>query len=121
LPPLPALHDAFIQLGGAPVLDHLHALHDATGKAAYITVSKPSGETPPVRARLDALKAALRTYVLQVVASRALDASPAGTELAAKLLQPLLDYEPPKGKSGGASRPADEGEEDQAQGAGART
>jgi hypothetical protein len=86
----------FVQLGGIEMLQNLHAVHNETGIKAGITTAKPVVETSPVREKANALKAALRSYVLQVAANAALDPTDAGQALAAKLLQPLADYVAPE-------------------------
>ncbi len=98
----------FAALGGKDLLDNLLATHKATGVAAGITSVKPQLETPPVREKLDALKAAFRSYVLQVAANAALDTSAAGQALAGKLLAPLALYVAPEaaGKAAPAPVPA---------------
>lgn len=86
----------FAALGGAVVLQHLRATHAATGAAAGITVAKDQPETPQVRAALNAVKASLRNYVLQVVANAAAEDTPAARALAAKLLAPITNYTAPE-------------------------
>ncbi len=85
----------FTALGGKDLLVNLLATHKATGVAAGITAAKSLAETPPVREKLDALKAAFRAYVLQVAANAALDPAAAAHALSAKLLAPLATYVAP--------------------------
>ena len=96
----------FAKLGGAAPLQRLRDAHKATGIAAGITTPKAAVETAPVREDLDALKAAMRNHVLQVVANASADDTAAATALAEKLLQPLLAYVPPEtGKTAPAPLP----------------
>ena len=96
----------FAALGSQDLLDNLLAKHKATGAAAGITAAKTLTETPPVREKLDAVKAAFRAYVLQVAATAALDTSAAGQALAAKLLQPLTTYVAPEAAVKAPAAPA---------------
>ncbi len=86
----------FATLGGAGLLANLQTKHQATGVAAGITAAKLVIETPPVREKFDALKAALRALVLQVVANVSLDPEPEAQALASRLLHPLTSYVPPE-------------------------
>ena len=94
-----AIHDKqlegdFEALGGADILEALEQAHEETGRALGFTVAGQPPEAPQVRARLDALKATLREYVLQVAAS----VRPVGMDgpgLAERLLKPLTEFEPP--------------------------
>ncbi len=90
------LESQFTTLGGKDLLTNLLATHKATGVAAGITAAKTHVETPPVREKLDALKAAFRAYVLQVAANAALDPAVAAQALSAKLLAPLATYVAPE-------------------------
>ncbi len=86
----------FAALGGADVLGALRETHAATGVAAGITAPTPAPVvSPAVRARFDAWKAAVRCYVLQVIANAALADTAEATALAAELVAPLAKYEPP--------------------------
>jgi len=85
----------FGQLGGSESLAALREAHKQTGVAAGITSAKAAAEAPPVRANLNALKAAFRCYVLQVVANATLKGTDEAAALAAALLAPLESYTAP--------------------------
>jgi hypothetical protein len=83
----------FHTLGGAEVLVTLKERHKSTGEALGITTPKAVVETPQIREKLDALKGALRFYILQVVAT--VDPEEAETAAAAeRLLSAITTYEP---------------------------
>jgi len=84
----------FTTLGGDEVLATLVAKHAAVGQALGFTAPLPTVETPQVRARFDALKTALRYYILQVAAT-AHPGEPATVTFSEHLLAPITSYEPP--------------------------
>ncbi len=83
----------FEKLGGSAFLAALRKAHERYGKALGITQSKPEAEpAPELRKALDTFGAALRSYVVQIVAYA--DAKPdKGPALAEKLLAPLAAWE----------------------------
>jgi len=85
----------FGHLGGSESLAALREAHKQTGVAAGITSAKAAAEAPPVRANLNALKAAFRCYVLQVVANATLQGTDSAAALATALLAPLEGYTAP--------------------------
>jgi len=95
----------FATLGMAALIATLLAKHRATGEALGFTVALTPIETPQIRVHFDAVKAALRNYILQVAASA--DAKkPASVALAQQLLEPIGSYEPPP-RARPASGPSD--------------
>ena len=84
----------FAALGGAEILTALQDAHAAVGKATGITAAPPAPATPTlVGERLDAWKAAVRCYILQIAANASLDDTAAGRALAARLLAPVAEWE----------------------------
>jgi hypothetical protein len=87
------LDAAFAQLGGAHFLETLRTVHARFGEALGITVAKPAPPAPAgVGEKLDALKAALRGYVLQATAWVDEEA-PETAALAERLLLPLSTWQ----------------------------
>ncbi len=84
----------FNTLGGADMLAAIETTHRATGKALGFTAALAPAPSPQLRDCLDEAKAALRDYILQVVAFGAANAG-SQQELATELLKPLSSYEPP--------------------------
>ncbi len=82
-------------IGAKHLLAALHTAHKATGAAAGITASKGQPEPSQVGVKSDALKAAIRCYVLQVAANAAMDETGAAAALADRLLAPLANYVAP--------------------------
>ena len=93
---LPSIAADLSLVGAADLVPALRAAHVATGVAQGITAPKVIVPEPPQLAGpLDDLRKALRVYVLQLAANAALDETGAAGKLAAALLAPLTDYEPP--------------------------
>ncbi len=73
---------------------------------AGITAAKPPVETPPIRAKLDNLKATPRTYILQVVANASLEPTDANAALAESLLAPVANHVPAESSKAAVVAPA---------------
>jgi hypothetical protein len=107
----PALASAFARLGGEIFLKTLRKAHKEYGAALGITSASAKAAEPPngasVKEPLGAVRAALRTYALRVLAHADGDEA----EIAAKtseLLAPLLEWQSHAGKSGKAAKAAPE-------------
>jgi hypothetical protein len=83
-------------VGATPILQHLRTVHATYGDVIGVTAPRAFVvESPHVRKKLDALRAALRDYVLKVAASidkKKLAATTARRDL---LLAPVMAMEPP--------------------------
>ena len=91
-------------LGGGIFLEAINKAHIAYGKALGMTAPMTPAPTPPsIREALDSFSAALRTYIIKVMAH--VEDDEPGTELLAeKLLAPLTAWEAaPPPKSGAPS------------------
>jgi hypothetical protein len=105
------LGPVFDELGGLPLLQHARATHQRYGEILGITKTPdPAPNMPSLREPLDAFRAVLRDYVVQVaaMASRGSDTQ---KQLAARLLDPLSRWPvsasaaPPRaGRAGSARR-----------------
>ncbi|WP_437563640.1 hypothetical protein [Sorangium sp. So ce542] len=96
------------RLGVGKILDRLYAAHEAYGAALGITspVEGAEVEVTNVRAALDELVDALRTYVVRVsgmVSKR----DPRKTEIAQQLLAPIENWRPAAARGKAAETPAE--------------
>jgi hypothetical protein len=86
-------HEALIHsLGGAPLLAHLREAHAAYGVALGISETKAAPSKTRAKSELNACRAALRDYIAKVLAYEDPDVE-GSTELAAALIQPLVDWQ----------------------------
>lgn len=101
------LDGALEKLGAGPMLAHLKAVHVAYGKAIGVTKAAAAKESPQLRAKMDELAEATRTYVVRVVGLRDRK-KPETSALVDRLLQPLVAWQPaPAAKA--AAQPAPNG------------
>jgi hypothetical protein len=85
------VEEGFGELGGAPFLADVRAAHKRYGEALAIKKAQaPIREVPSVREPLDGVLAALRKYVLQVVAHG--ERNEEAKEQASRLLAPLAEW-----------------------------
>lgn len=96
------------RLGAGRILERLYEAHEEYGAALGITspVESPEVEVTNVRAALDELVEALRTYVVRVsgmISKR----DPRKTEIAQQLLAPIENWRPAAARSKAAETPAE--------------
>lgn len=101
------LDEALEKLGAGPMLAHLRAVHLAYGKAIGVTKAAAAKESLQLRAKMEELAEATRTYVVRVVGLRDRK-KPETAALVDRLLQPLVAWEPaPAAKAAAPNEPAE--------------
>lgn len=83
-------------LGGRSILRNLRQAHDEYGRALGITQPSPEADPTSMREPLQAVRGALRSYVLQVTSHADSEDSEAAQALAERLLTPLRSFAPRK-------------------------
>ena len=94
----------FAALGGTEFLTTLRATHAAAGEAAGITVPRSAMPTV-IGSAFDVWKGDAKSLVAQVVAMADHERTPAAYALAARLLDALATYEPPRSTVADAPTP----------------